>query len=159
MLNCAALPPLCLCLCVPRYWFFTAMFFSYGRVAITYFNYSIPHHTFISFALYMIGVVVFVLSLEHGYYRYQFEMFAWVHLTLWLIVVQSTVIVVNMYRGLIWFILPALLIVGNDTWAYVFGFFFGKTPLIALSPKKTWSVHVLRYGLRRCNVRRLLRQC
>lgn len=41
--------------------------------------------------------VMFVLSLETGYYRYQFEMFAWVHLTLLLIVVQSTVIVVNMF--------------------------------------------------------------
>lgn len=40
---------------------------------------------------------MFVLSLETGYYRYQFEMFAWVHLTLLLIVVQSTVIVVNMF--------------------------------------------------------------
>lgn len=163
-----------------RYWFFTAMFFSYGRVAASYFHYNFPYHTFISFALYIVGVVVFVLSLEHGYYRYQFEMFAWVHLTLWLIVVQSTVIVVNMFQarthrctrnsartqeaiatrllthvltpvssiafafrlvqGLIWFILPALLIISNDTWAYVFGFFFGRTPLIALSPKKTWCV-------------------
>ena len=39
------------------YWFFTAMFFSYGRVLASYFHYSIPYHTFISFALYMIGVV------------------------------------------------------------------------------------------------------
>jgi phosphatidate cytidylyltransferase len=37
------------------------------------------------------------------------------------------------------FILPALLIISNDTWAYIFGFFFGRTPLIALSPKKTWE--------------------
>jgi len=27
----------------------------------------------------------------------------------------------------------------NDVWAYVFGFFFGRTPLIELSPKKTWE--------------------
>lgn len=115
------------------------MFFSYGRVLAGYFHYSIPYHSFMSFALYIIGVVVFVLSLETGYYRYQFEMFAWVHLTLLLIVVQSTVIVVNMFQGLIWFILPALLIISNDTWAYIFGFFFGRTPLIQLSPKKTWE--------------------
>jgi phosphatidate cytidylyltransferase len=121
-------------------WFFTAMFFSYGRVLASYFHWHIPYHSFISFALYMTGVVMFVLSLETGYYKYQFEMFAWVQLTLFLIVVQSTVIVVNMFSGLIWFILPALLIISNDTWAYIFGFFFGRTPLISLSPKKTWSV-------------------
>lgn len=27
----------------------------------------------------------------------------------------------------------------NDVAAYFFGFFFGKTPLIKLSPKKTWE--------------------
>lgn len=27
----------------------------------------------------------------------------------------------------------------NDVAAYFFGFYFGKTPLIKLSPKKTWE--------------------
>lgn len=31
------------------------------------------------------------------------------------------------------------MIICNDIWAYLFGFFFGKTPLIKLSPKKTWE--------------------
>jgi CDP-diglyceride synthetase len=35
---------------------------------------------------------------------------------------------------------PASLVICNDCMAYVFGFFFGKTPLIQLSPKKTWEV-------------------
>ncbi|XP_062100153.1 uncharacterized protein LOC133806034 [Humulus lupulus] len=34
---------------------------------------------------------------------------------------------------------PATLIVINDIAAYFFGFFFGRTPLIKLSPKKTWE--------------------
>ncbi|KAF3775673.1 Phosphatidate cytidylyltransferase 2 [Nymphaea thermarum] len=37
------------------------------------------------------------------------------------------------------FLLPAFLIVINDIAAYIFGFFFGRTPLIKLSPKKTWE--------------------
>lgn len=37
------------------------------------------------------------------------------------------------------FIVPVSMIVTNDIMAYVFGFFFGKTPLIKLSPKKTWE--------------------
>ncbi|CAB3257504.1 unnamed protein product, partial [Arctia plantaginis] len=40
---------------------------------------------------------------------------------------------------LIWFIVPVSMIICNDVMAYVFGFFFGKTPLIKLSPKKTWE--------------------
>lgn len=37
------------------------------------------------------------------------------------------------------FLFPAALIAINDVTAYFFGFFFGKTPLIKLSPKKTWE--------------------
>lgn len=37
------------------------------------------------------------------------------------------------------FIVPVSMIVCNDVMAYVFGFFFGRTPLIQLSPKKTWE--------------------
>lgn len=37
------------------------------------------------------------------------------------------------------FLLPASLIVVNDIFAYICGFFFGRTPLIKLSPKKTWE--------------------
>ena len=36
-------------------------------------------------------------------------------------------------------ILPCSLIIINDTFAYLFGFFFGRTRLIKLSPKKTWE--------------------
>ena len=44
-----------------------------------------------------------------------------------------------MFEGLIWFIIPILMVVMNDVMAYMFGFFFGRTPLIQLSPKKTWE--------------------
>lgn len=38
-----------------------------------------------------------------------------------------------------WFILPCLLVITNDIFAYIFGISFGKTKLIELSPKKTWE--------------------
>ena len=44
-----------------------------------------------------------------------------------------------MFEGLIWFIIPIMMVVLNDVMAYMFGFFFGRTPLIQLSPKKTWE--------------------
>ena len=44
-----------------------------------------------------------------------------------------------MFEGLIWFIMPIMMVVLNDVMAYMFGFFFGRTPLIKLSPKKTWE--------------------
>jgi len=115
------------------------VFFTYGRVAMRYFGLNIPYHAFISFGLFILGVVVFVLTLKKATLKYQFGVFAMTQLTLLLVVVQSTFLVVNMFQGLIWFILPALLIVSNDVWAYFWGFFFGQTPLIKLSPKKTWE--------------------
>ena len=47
--------------------------------------------------------------------------------------------------GLIWFIMPILMVVINDVMAYMFGFFMGRTPLIKLSPKKTWEVKVEKF--------------
>jgi CDP-diglyceride synthetase len=52
---------------------------------------------------------------------------------------QSSFTVANIFEGMFWFLLPASLIVINDIAAYLFGFFLGRTPLIKLSPKKTWE--------------------
>jgi phosphatidate cytidylyltransferase len=37
-----------------------------------------------------------------------------------------------LFEGLIWYILPIMMIVMNDIMAYMFGFFMGRTPLIKL---------------------------
>jgi len=91
----------------------------------------------------------------------QFSLFAWTHVALLIVVTQSYLIIRNIFQGLIWyltvsyfdpfvlkilkfvpsarFIVPVSMIVCNDVMAYMFGFFFGRTPLIKLSPKKTWE--------------------
>jgi len=45
----------------------------------------------------------------------------------------------NMFEGMVWFFIPVCLVIWNDVYAYIFGRFWGKTPLIKLSPKKTWE--------------------
>jgi len=119
------------------FWFFSTMFFVYGRIAHSVLGYQTPYHTFISFSLLVIAFVGFVLSLKAGFYRVQFSMFAWVFITLIIIVLQSTMLIYNMFQGLFWFVLPAILVMSNDSWAYVWGQLFGRTPLLELSPKKT----------------------
>ena len=91
------------------------------------------------FDRYVLGFVWFVLSLVKKYYMRQFSLFAWTHVALLMVVTQSYLIIQNMFEGLIWFIMPIMMVVINDCMAYMFGFFFGKTPLIQLSPKKTWE--------------------
>uniref|UniRef100_A0A0A9W898 Phosphatidate cytidylyltransferase n=1 Tax=Lygus hesperus TaxID=30085 RepID=A0A0A9W898_LYGHE len=132
-------------------WYFliTSNYFFYGESLVDYFGVAInrtdflrvivTYHRFISFCLYIVGFVWFVLSLVNKYYMKQFSLFAWTHVSLLIVVTQSYLIIQNIFQGLIWFIIPVSMIVCNDVWAYLFGFFFGKTPLIKLSPKKTWE--------------------
>ncbi|XP_063975283.1 phosphatidate cytidylyltransferase, photoreceptor-specific [Diachasmimorpha longicaudata] len=132
-------------------WYFliTSNYFFYGENLMDYFavvinrtdllRVLVTYHRFISFCLYIVGFVWFVLSLVKKYYMKQFSLFAWTHVALLIVVTQSYLIIQNIFEGLIWFIVPVSMIVINDVMAYVFGFFFGRTPLIKLSPKKTWE--------------------
>ncbi|EPQ29934.1 uncharacterized protein PFL1_02606 [Pseudozyma flocculosa PF-1] len=130
-------------------WYFFAVcnYFLYGESIIYYFKhivfvdaYFIPfarHHRFLSFMLYVFGFMAFVSNLSRPNLKHQFGLFCWVHMSLLLIVFSSHFIVNNILEGLIWFWVPASLVICNDVFAYVCGMTFGKTPLISLSPKKT----------------------
>ncbi|KAH7694431.1 Protein C33H5.18 a [Aphelenchoides avenae] len=131
------------------YFLFTSDYFIFGESLIEYWSVAlrkdqfltalIVYHRFISFILYCVGFVWFVLSLRKGLYLRQFSVFAWTHVALLLIVSQSFLIIQNLLHGLIWFLVPVSMIICCDIMSYIFGFFFGKTPLIKLSPKKTWE--------------------
>ncbi|KAG8494368.1 hypothetical protein CXB51_012093 [Gossypium anomalum] len=135
------------------HFFFTAMFFVYGRllsqplvntVTSDKFLYQfvsslIKYHMAVCYFLYIAGFMWFILTLKKKMYKYQFGQYAWTHMILIVVFTQSSFTVANIFEGIFWFLLPASLIVINDIFAYIFGFFFGKTPLIKLSPKKTWE--------------------
>jgi phosphatidate cytidylyltransferase len=132
-------------------WYFlvTSNYFFYGESLVEQFGvlinnvdflpFLVRYHRLISFTMYIIGFVWFVLSLVKKYYLRQFSLFAWTHVALLCVVTQSYLIIQNMFQGLIWFIMPIMMVIINDIMAYVFGFFMGRTPLIKLSPKKTWE--------------------
>jgi phosphatidate cytidylyltransferase len=122
-------------------------YFLYGESLIYYFKhivfvdaYFIPfarHHRFLSFMLYIIGFLGFVLGLKRTNLKHQIGLFSWVHMSLLLTVYSSHFIVNNILEGMIWFFVPASLVICNDVFAYICGMLFGRTPLISLSPKKT----------------------
>ncbi|KAJ2918567.1 hypothetical protein MD484_g1849, partial [Candolleomyces efflorescens] len=130
-------------------WYFFAVtnYFLYGESIIYYFKHVVfadaqllpfaTNHRMISFTLYIIGFMGFVMSLKKGYLKQQFGLFCWVHMSLLIIVFSSHFIVNNILEGLIWFWVPASLVICNDCFAYIWGKLFGRTPLIKLSPKKT----------------------
>ncbi|KAK7472818.1 phosphatidate cytidylyltransferase [Stygiomarasmius scandens] len=139
-------------------WYFFAVtnYFLYGESIIYYFKHVVfsdaqllpfaTNHRIISFTLYTFGFMGFVMSLKRGYLKQQFGLFCWVHMSLLLIVVSSHFIVNNILEGLIWFWVPASLVICNDVFAYVWGMSIGRTPLIKLSPKKTVEGFVGAFG-------------
>ena len=103
-------------------------------------TFILTKYTLLTAGLYFAGLMAFVFSLRRQrHFMYQFSQFAYCHMALLAVVVQSTFLIANAFQGLIWFFMPISLVVVNDSFAYVFGFLFGRTPLIALSPKKTWE--------------------
>ncbi|VDB95206.1 unnamed protein product [Peniophora sp. CBMAI 1063] len=129
------------------YFFAVANYFLYGESIIYYFKHVVfadanllpfaTNHRIVSFSLYTIGFMGFVMSLQKGYLQQQFGLFCWVHMSLLLVVVSSHFIMNNILEGLIWFWVPASLVICNDIFAYIWGMSIGRTPLISLSPKKT----------------------
>ena len=97
------------------------------------------HHSFLSFCSYIGGVVYFVLTLRKGKYEYQFSQFAWTHMILFVAIMMEYFNMANLMEGMIWFIFPLFLVIVNDIMAYIFGKMFGRTPLIKISPNKTWE--------------------
>ncbi|MBA0695272.1 hypothetical protein Goari_001905 [Gossypium aridum] len=135
------------------HFFVTAMLFVYGRllsqplvntITSDKFLYQfvcslIKYHMAICYFSYIAGFIWFILTLKKKMYKYQFGQYAWTHMILIVVFTQSSFTVANIFEGIFWFLLPASLIIINDIFAYIIGFFFGRTPLIKLSPKKTWE--------------------
>ncbi|KAK9852860.1 hypothetical protein WJX84_005122, partial [Apatococcus fuscideae] len=103
------------------------------------FGFLLQHHSLMSYSLYIAGFVAFVLQLKKHQYIAQFGQFAWTHMIILCIFIPSSFFVSNIFDGLIWFLLPCSLVIINDIGAYLTGFCVGNTPLIKLSPKKTWE--------------------
>lgn len=106
-------------------------------------QFVVAYHRFICFCFYFAGMIWFLKLIRANVIRQQFSLLCWTHFLIMIIALQSYMIVENLFNGMIWVILPLSLVILNDVFAYVFGRFFGKTPLISLSPKKTLEGFVL----------------
>jgi phosphatidate cytidylyltransferase len=128
------------------------MYYVYGKSTWAYFKDNVPasifewavhHHMWHCFVLYIAGFLLFVSSLRKDTVKYQFGQLTWMLMTLLSVVVQSSVISVNIYHGLFWFMLPHSMIICNDIMAYFVGITIGRKfvdrPLTKLSPNKTWE--------------------
>lgn len=142
------------------HYYATAFVLMYGKSVLAHFDdqgrpwmeapvaqYCLKHTTFIGFVMYCLGFMGFVLSLKPGQYALQFSYFARTHVALILVVLQSNFMILNVKHGLFWFVMPSVLVIINDSAAYVFGRAFGRHSLTSLSPKKTWEGFIGGAGL------------
>ena len=133
-------------------WFVTAIFYTYSEfICDVLKNNTDLHHfawfaqwqVYISFLLYSAVFVLTISTLQRDYIRFQMNQLCWTIVVLFLTVGQLKYVMHNIYNGLIWFALPALLVVSNDIFAYIFGMLCGRKfiqrPLIKMSPNKTWE--------------------
>ncbi|KAI7886720.1 phosphatidate cytidylyltransferase [Lichtheimia hyalospora FSU 10163] len=96
------------------YFFVTAMYYLHGESILYYFQQII-----------LVDAFLLPFATHHRFISFM------------LYVIGIHFIVNNILEGLIWFVLPVSLVICNDIFAYVCGFFWGRTQLIQLSPKKT----------------------
>lgn len=89
------------------------------------------------YTLYTLGLIVFISSLKKGKLISQLMLLTIVHVSSYLLGTTCNVSIRNTLVGRFYFFYPAILVISNDIFAYVIGKLFGKTPLYALSPKKT----------------------
>ena len=141
-------------------WFFVAVVYFYGEVVIkvmainsadgsldgrTEQDYEFLHMRLV-FLSYSIVFVMTVLSMKKKMYRYQMNQLAWTLLTLVMVVAQLQSVILNVFAGIFWFVIPTMLVIINDTMAYFCGRSLGrqlvdheKHPFLKLSPNKTWE--------------------
>jgi len=62
----------------------------------------IKYHNLIGFFAYFLGFFIFIFSLTRGYYKYQFRSFAYIHIILLIFSISSSLIISNIFNGLIW---------------------------------------------------------
>ena len=90
------------------------------------------------FSLYLLLITWFVLSIRNqADCLPRYCLLAWAHLATFFLVVAGFLLNLTIQHGMVWYIFSMSIITINDIAAYMCGFFFGSTPLIVLSPKKT----------------------
>ena len=133
-------------------WFWTSIFYTHsdfvvdvikGNTSLHYLLSYARYHTGFAFLLYSGTFVLTISTIQPGYIRFQINQLCWTILVLCLTVGQLKYIMHNVYNGLFWFVLPIMLVVSNDSFAWLAGITCGRKfirrEFISISPNKTWE--------------------
>mmetsp|Transcript_4759 Transcript_4759/g.6974 ORF Transcript_4759/g.6974 Transcript_4759/m.6974 type:complete len:611 (-) Transcript_4759:106-1938(-) len=133
-------------------WFVTAIFYTYGDFVVEVIKSNTSLHYLLKYArlqggvaflLYSATFVTTIATMQKDFIRFQLNQLCWSILVLCLTVGQLKYIMHNVYNGLFWFALPIMLVVFNDSFAWLAGVTCGRKfihrEFISLSPSKTWE--------------------
>lgn len=96
------------------------------------------YHPFYTFCLFALGMILFVFSLEEGFYAYQFKQLGWSIINLMVICTAGHGFILSLWRVRIWFVYPLLCMVIRDSASVLISHFVPLGPsLHELSPKLT----------------------
>jgi len=101
---------------------------------------SIPPHLLLPlcYSAYLILLAHFLLSIRHtSHCLPRYALLGWAHAAVLFLGGQAALSNLTLRHGMAWTIFAFSIITINDIAAYMCGFFFGRTPLIVLSPRKT----------------------
>jgi len=92
----------------------------------------------VCFSIYLLLIAFFLLSIRHNSQCLpRYALLGWAHAAVLFLGGQAALSNLTLRHGMAWTIFAFVIITVNDIAAYMFGFFFGRTPLIVLSPRKT----------------------
>lgn len=102
------------------------------------------YHSLVSFCLVTFGMVIFVLSLQEGFYAYQLKKLGWALVTMFAIVAAGHGHIVALWRNRLWFTCGVAGICCHNLVEFIistYGPF--KTPLLAIDPHATRAGFIL----------------
>ena len=102
------------------------------------------YHKIISFILFTGGMVFFVLSLEEGFYLYQFKQFGWTMLNLGVIATGMNGMLTALWHSRLWYTYTVLAIALNNLIVFIFDNLkpLGGIKLFSIKPKATLEGHI-----------------
>jgi len=133
-------------------WFVTSIFYTCSDFIVEVIKSNTSLHHLLNYAqlfpgfaflLYSGTFVITIVSMQKDHIRFQLNQLCWTILVLCLTVGQLKYIMHNVYNGLIWFALPMMLVIFNDSYAWLAGITCGRKfihrEFLRLSPNKTWE--------------------
>ena len=98
------------------------------------------YHGLTVFCLLTLGIILFVVSLQEGFYSYQFKMLGWTITSALLIITGCSGLLLSLWKCRIWFIYAICCITAHNAFDYLACHYLPfKTPIMMLKPEATFE--------------------